>query len=270
MTVDVFFELFLEELKESPELHKYYKFLQGKKSFGFRKAYFSQRLQYISDNIQDKSSVIWDCGCGYGTTALYLAMNGYRVKGSTLEFYYEQIEKRKAWWSRHGDTSLFEVSYENIFDSHPESATIDIIILQDTLHHLEPVGEAIYILHKVLKPGGYIILIEENGNNIIQNAKLLIHRGNKRVIELYDEKLKKTFLLGNENIRGLKKWEKIFGQEGLQVDDALIKYIRILPPFSFKGNVNENIAREQKIIDRNRLLKKRFAFGLNMIVRKPL
>lgn len=270
MTVDTFFELFLDELKESPELHKYYKFLQDEKSFGFRKAYFIQRLQYISDNIKGEGPVIWDCGCGYGTTALYLAMNGYRVKGSTLEFYYEQIEKRKAWWSKHGDTSLFEVSYENMFDSHPEPETTDIIILQDTLHHLEPIGEAINILNNVLKPGGYIILIEENGNNIIQQTKLFIQRGNKRVIELYDEKLKKTFLLGNENIRGLKNWQKILGQGGLQIDVNLTKYIRILPPFRFKGNVNENISREQRMINRNPLLKKRFAFGLNMIVKKPL
>ena len=45
MTVDAFFELFLEELKQNNTLQTYYKFLNDSSGFYFRKAYFVQRLQ---------------------------------------------------------------------------------------------------------------------------------------------------------------------------------------------------------------------------------
>ena len=75
MTVNDFFELFLKELQNTPAMRGYYKFLNDKTSFEFRKAYFLQRLQYISDQIKDKNSSIWDCGCGYGTTAIGMNFN---------------------------------------------------------------------------------------------------------------------------------------------------------------------------------------------------
>ena len=154
MTVDEFFTLFLEELKQNSSLHSYYKFLNNKSGFYFRKAYFVQRLQYIFDNVKAGNKTIWDCGCGYGTTGLFLAMNGIASTGSTIEFYFQQIAQRKEYWKQYGNVELFQANHENIFDNHPEDNSIDIIILQDTLHHLEPLQEAITILKQTLKPEG--------------------------------------------------------------------------------------------------------------------
>src|SRR5436190_4846706 len=134
MTVDKFFDLFLEELGNNKNLWRYYKFLDSPKKFIFRKAYFCQRLQYIADNIGNKDQNIWDCGCGYGTTALFLAMNGYKVYGTTLEFYFEEINKRKDFWKQYGNTDLFEAVYEDLSTSIYEKK-FDTVILQDTLHH---------------------------------------------------------------------------------------------------------------------------------------
>ena len=138
MTVNDFFELFLKELQDTPAMRRYYKFLNDKTSFEFRKAYFVQRLQYISKQISNQDSTIWDCGCGYGTTALFLAMNGFRVYGTTLEFYFDQIEQRKNYWKQYGNADLFEVDYADVFDNNLNDSTFDYIILQDTLHHIEP------------------------------------------------------------------------------------------------------------------------------------
>ena len=69
---------------------------------------------------------IWDCGCGYGTTCIFLALNGIETYGTTLEFYFETVQKRKEYWSRYGDTSLFTCTYENLFDNiarHPQAMT---------------------------------------------------------------------------------------------------------------------------------------------------
>ena len=43
---------------------------------------------------KNKAVKVFDLGCGYGTTALFLVLNGYRVEGITLEFYFKTIKKR--------------------------------------------------------------------------------------------------------------------------------------------------------------------------------
>ena len=220
MTVNDFFELFLKELQDVPAMRGYYKFLNDKTSFEFRKAYFVQRLQYISKQITNQNATIWDCGCGYGTTALFLAMNGFRVYGTTLEFYFDQIEQRKNYWKQYGNADLFEVDYANIFDNNLNDNSFDYIILQDTLHHIEPLQDALHIFHSILKPQGQLVVAEENGNNIIANLKLFKQRGNKKIITIWDERLQKNILLGNENVRSWKKWKYEFEQAGFNCENT--------------------------------------------------
>ncbi len=267
MEVKEFFEIFLEELKQNPALHKYYKFLGESSSFEFRKAYFCQRLQYIIDNIENKNANIWDCGCGYGTTDIFLAINGIKTFGSTLEFYYKEIPKRLEFYSKYGDMSLFTYSYENLFDQCPPPNSHDIVILQDTLHHLEPLQDALKIFKSVLKPEGKIILVEENGNNSIQNLKLYLRRGNKRIIEIYDDRLKKNILIGNENIRSHKAWSTELEKENFYIKPDKTNYIRLYPPLFYKkDNIDSIIEKEQRIWKTNAFLREKFFFGLNMIV----
>ncbi len=267
--VDEFFNLLTDEVKQNESLQGYYKFKDNEdSSFYFRKAYFCQRLEYIANEITNKDDLIWDCGCGYGTTAIFLALNGFKVFGSTLEFYYEQIETRLEYWSKFGDLSQLHFSYENIFDDKIPPNTYNVIIGQDTFHHLEPINEAVSIFSKVLKPNGKIIAIEENGLNIIQNLKLYLQRGNKRIIKIYDEKLGKEILLGNENIRGLKKWKQVFGEYNLNIDEKSIHYVRFFPPFGIsKKNYSNIIEKEQYLWKTNSFLKNRLFFGLNFVVR---
>ncbi len=264
-----FFELLLEELKLNPGLKGYYRFFKNDSGFLFRKAYFVQRLQFIADHINDKSFNIWDCGSGYGTTGLFLSLNGYSSFGSTVEYYLKEFGNRLDYWKKFGDVSKYSTRLENIFDSHPEESSVDVILLQDTLHHLEPLQKAILIFAKVLKPGGKIILVEENGSNIIQNLKLLIKRGNNRIIEYYDEELQKKVLMGNENIRGYKSWEKEFATHNFIIKHDETQYIRLFPPFFFsEGNYGKLLNMEQDIWKKNAFLRKFFFFGINCIIEK--
>ena len=269
MGVEEFFGLLLEELRQNKELRGYYRFLDDESSFDFRKSYFIQRLQYIADHITSPEEVIWDCGSGYGTTCIYLALNGFKSSGSTLEYYYKEISNRLDYWKQHGDMSLFTTNYEDIYDSHPAENSTDIIILQDTLHHLEPLQDALGIFRKVLRPGGRIILIEENGANLIQNMKLFMRRGNKRVIEYYDEKLGKNIIMGNENIRSYQKWETELEKQGFRIDEKETRFIRFYPPFLYgRKSIDEVIEKEQGIASGNRFLRQYFFFGINFVIEK--
>jgi len=270
MTVEEFFNLFIEELKENQALRYYYKYLENPARFEYRKAYFCQRLQYIADHIQDPNLKIWDCGCGFGTTAIFLSINGFASHGTTLEHYIKEIPGRLNYWSQFGDVSKFSYTYENIFDHQFEPELYDLIIVQDTMHHLEPLDEAIKTLKNVLKRKGQLMIIEENGNNVIQNMKLFLQRGNKRIIEIYDKQLKKNILLGNENIKSLRQWKQAFKKQGLLIDEESVEYIRYYLPFAFPNEQAEaKLKKEQALWRKNKFLKEYFFFGINFLVDKP-
>jgi len=270
MTVEEFFNLLVEELKINENLKGYYRFLNNPKLYNFRKAYFCQRLQYVIDNLPENKNVnIFDIGCGYGTTAIFLAINGYKVSGSTLEYYFEQINNRLKYWSAYGSISNVELHYENLFDNPLPQNTFDVIITMDTLHHLEPIDQALNIIHNSLKTNGKLVACEENGNNIVNSARLFVKRGNNRVIEFYDEKLGKNIKMGNENIRNLKKWNNVLQKTGLKINTSSVNYIRFYLPFKYKQfSINEVITKEQNISKSNNFLKEYFFHGLNFTASK--
>ncbi len=279
MSVEQFFELFLEELKSRDKLREYYKFHDDPSKLPFRKAYFCQRLQYVFDQIQSYSHAlrlspsqtpkIWDCGCGYATTQIFLALNGIPTRGTTLEFYFKEIPKRLDYWSKYGDMKLVKVSYEDVFDTKINENSEDIIIVQDTLHHLEPLQNSLSIFHKTLRPGGKLIAIEENGNNLIQRLKLYRQRGNNRIIDYYDEGLGRTVTMGNENIRPYPLWRAEFIKAGFEMEEDKLNYVRLFPPSIFQRKLPDDVMkREQMLWQRYGLLREYFFFGVNFVARK--
>jgi SAM-dependent methyltransferase len=272
METHTFFQLLCQEIRENPNLYPYYKLNQGGESRRiWRKAYYMQRLEYINSYIDRTIShpQILDCGCGYGSTCLFLAMNGISTRGTTLEYYIDQIETRKKYWNQFGDSQLFFYEYENLFDNPPMPESLDYIILQDTLHHIEPVEEGLNLLYRGLKKGGKLILVEINGACLLQSFIFFLKRGNHRVREIYDEKLGKKILLGDENFRSEKQWQILFSRAGFFLSSDSVKYIRYLLPFSFTAsNEQEKIKKEKTIAARFPLLKKYAYFGLNMMFSK--
>jgi len=271
ITASTFLDLFVRELDENQHLFPYYKLNHG--SFiqkEFRKAYFLQRLHFIEKHVEKNENIaVLDCGCGYGTTAFFLGMNRIPVLGTTLEFYFDQIDNRKKYWSNFGSIENITFEYQNILESTFEENSFDYIILQDTLHHIEPVADALKIFFKLLKKGGKLILVEENGACWMRQAILFTQRRNKRIIEYYDQKLQKTILLGNENVRSEKKWIQLFENAGFTNLAEETQYIRYCYPYAYKNKKMEDvIEKEQKIAKKNIWLCRRFFFGINMIFTK--
>jgi SAM-dependent methyltransferase len=269
MKISHFISVLEDELKENQDLRNYYRFLNNKKMYLFRKAYFQQRLEYIAGMINDREADIWDCGCGYGTTGFFLALNGFKIYGTTIEYYIDLINERQKFWGKYGDISHFVIDYKNIFKDPPPPWSYDYIILQDVLHHLEPLDDALSILHDSLKPGGKLICVEENGNNIIQSLKLFLRRGNKRIITIKDHQTGEEILLGNENIRSLSKWMKEFKKHGLIIDEKSHEYIRLLPPLFFShGNYQRIIRFEQNTWRKVTLLRDYFYSGVSFTAKR--
>ncbi len=267
--LNIFFDLFKQELQENENLRNYHRLINSdsRSRYLFRKAYIYQRFEFVMNSITKENAKIIDIGCGYGTTSFLLGMLGHNVTGTTLEYYFDQTEERYKYWQHHFDTSKIQIKYENLFTTDFKDNTYDYIIVQDTLHHLEPINDALIIINNILKDDGKLIVSEENGNNIINNLKNFKRRGFKRIIEIYDEKLKTSYLMGNENTRSLNKWKNLLEENNLKMGHN--DYIRLFPPFSFKNkSLEEIISREKEISSRSSLLNKYFFFGLNFTARK--
>jgi len=271
MTTSVFFDLFLKELNMNQHLLPYYQLNRGSAAQQeFRKAYFLQRLEFIEKHIgKDQNISVLDCGCGFGTTAFFLGLNHIHVIGTTLEYYFDQIDNRKNYWSNFGNTETITFKYQNIFDSSFEENYFDYIILQDTLHHIEPVSEALQIFYKLIKKGGKLLLVEENGACWVRNAILFAKRGNNRITEYYDPKLNKTMLFGNENIRSENDWIHLFKKAGFENEKQDTTFVRYFFPIAYKFCSTEKIIqKEQKIALKNDRIRNHCFFGMNMVFSK--
>lgn len=270
MLVHEFYDLLIKELEENPSLRGYYRFANesSKSKYVFRKRYFIERLEYIHQQVKKGNSTIWDCGCGYGTTAIFLTLNGHKVYGNTLEYYFEQIPERLKYWSKFGDLQNLKLDYRNHFDVD-DKEQYDYVIAQDTLHHLEPNHEALAIISAALKPGGSLIAIEENGKNIFNRVKNYIRRGNKRINEIYDERLQRKILIGDENTRPIKEWEDLLMKVNLHLDQDSVKYARLFLPVFYKFISEESIEKkENEIWKSNSFLRTYFYFGTSFIAHK--
>ena len=156
----------------------------------------------------------------------------------------------------------------NVFDQKINDNSFDSIILQDTLHHIEPLQDALNIFRNVLKPNGQLVIAEENGNNIIANLKLFKQRGNKKIIRIWDERLQKNILLGNENIRSWKKWKQEFSQAGFDCKNEKPEYIRFYYPFSYRNRSAEEMIAKENILRKKYWLREYLFFGINFLIKK--
>ncbi len=264
MGVAEFLELFIKELEVNAELRGYYKLLENKQRYLWRKSYLEQRISYINRSLETKPARVWDAGCGYSTTSLFLALNGHEVVGNTLEFYYDKICRRLDYWSRYGDVSGFHVEYANLFDMQVLPQSFDAIIAQDTLHHLEPIGDALNIFNRSLRQNGKLIVVEENGSNVFINVRNFLNRGFNRITLHYDEKLGKEILFGNENARSMKKWTSLMNEAGFEVLADSLEYIRFYLPGRYVRSSPEVIRDKEKKLGGNpSLLRELLFFGIN-------
>jgi 2-polyprenyl-3-methyl-5-hydroxy-6-metoxy-1,4-benzoquinol methylase len=265
MGVEEFLELFIRELESNSDLRDYYRLINKKSRYFWRKAYLEQRLNYISRQTKTPSLHIWDVGCGYATTAIFLALNGHRVRGNTLEFYFDKINNRINYWSKYGNLSNLYVEYANLYDMTVPAGTYDAIIAQDTLHHLEPVNDAFEIFRKSLVPGGRLIVSEENGQSLFIRLKNFSTRGFNRINEYYDQQLQKTILFGNENARSLNAWLTLLNKHGFSVVEDETEYIRSYPPFMYTSeNYRDLLSRDKKSGHEVKSVQKLMYFGINL------
>ncbi len=137
------------------------------------KAYRSGDSDTFLDNAFDyiirvigkpSNALILDVGCGSCDKSIRLAKRGFFVKGIDLsESVLEMGEKNIEF---EGLSSKITLQCDNIRELSFENKHFDYILCWGVLMHIPDLEKAISELSRVLKPGGFLIISENNSNAI--------------------------------------------------------------------------------------------------------
>jgi 2-polyprenyl-3-methyl-5-hydroxy-6-metoxy-1,4-benzoquinol methylase len=221
-------------------LHTYYKGLLDPTQttrIQFRALFFAMRLQPVLSYIQqfklqhNSAPRILDLGCGMGLESLLLSLAGAVVHG--IDPWSEMIKfaqyRQTKYQAHYGIQLNLDYEHINLFKYTP-SEPYDAVYSSATLHHIEPVSDAIKKISQLIKPDGYFFLSDENGLSPVQQLAVQKKIGwiHPRKFWRIDSDTGERYLYGNENIRATFLWGRYMRDAGLK--PQTIKYCRFLPP----------------------------------------
>ena len=124
---------------------------------GAGRRYWDYRDDIVFSNILPEHRSVLDIGCGEGIALEKLARRFPRKAVIGIDLERENIEI----CARHGLTAI----YSSLYDLALPSARFDVGIMIDVLEHLERPEEGVRELHRVLAPGGRLIVVIPNDRN---------------------------------------------------------------------------------------------------------
>lgn len=153
----------VEKYKES-KIHRNWELKYG---LGENELFFNLAFDYITSimNASYNTSVL-DAGCGYCTKSILLAKRGFLVTGvdisdSTLNEAKEIIKLK-------GFQNRIEIIKENITSLSFKDNSYKYILCWGVLMHIPKIKNALNELARVLKPGGILVISENNMNSVFQ------------------------------------------------------------------------------------------------------
>lgn len=136
----------------------------GMKTYGERELW----KEAFSVRLPDKPLDVLDVGCGTGAMGLVLSEMGHRVKGIDLSENMMSIGREKA--KECGLSMTFEIG--DAEQTQFEDNTFDVVVNRHLLWTLPHPEKALLDWKRVIKPGGFVIVIEGCWDNGTLSAKL--------------------------------------------------------------------------------------------------
>ena len=125
-----------------------------------------------------KGSMVLDAGCGVAHVAIYMAKSGLKVQAIDIVDRHVAHGKKNV-QAQHLEKSI-TVSNMSYQDLSFEDTSLDGAYTMETLSHATDFDQAVGELHRVLKPGGSLVLFEyEHADPKTGPAKEVIARVNK-------------------------------------------------------------------------------------------
>ncbi|AFV23519.1 methyltransferase [Methanolobus psychrophilus R15] len=111
------------------------------------------------DTIYPEGSKVLEAGCGIGAQTVILSRNSPQARITSIDISEDSLNKAKERAASEGVSNV-EFRVENIFDLPFKDESFDHIFVCFVLEHLKEPVKALTSLHRVLKKGGTITVIE--------------------------------------------------------------------------------------------------------------
>jgi ubiquinone/menaquinone biosynthesis C-methylase UbiE len=129
-------------------------------------------VSYLSERTADREAAFFlpcltsnlrllDCGCGSGTITVGLAQRVAPGQVIGLDREPAQVEKSRLHAAQHGVVNV-EFRTGNVYEIPYPDGAFDAVFAHAVLQHLSEPMQALREMHRVLKPGGFIGLREED------------------------------------------------------------------------------------------------------------
>jgi 2-polyprenyl-3-methyl-5-hydroxy-6-metoxy-1,4-benzoquinol methylase len=127
----------------------------------FVKVHWMPRINFIIDRARERGGKVLEMGCGYGMLSLEMARNGLDVTGIDLS------PKSIGVANRYKKENPFTDNFGSLeyrcgditeMDFPPES--FDSVVFFRSLHHIAGTAEVMDKAHRIMKPGGYLLISE--------------------------------------------------------------------------------------------------------------
>lgn len=191
---------------------------------------YSRQTKEVSQIVRKrKGACVLEVGCGCGTESLWFGLLGASVIGTDIRKDRLEVAEERLNFMRNNYPFRMDVQFNlsNFFEMD-DVPMFDIIWMEQAFHHIEPRENLPYKLNKILKPGGYIVISEANGWNLLLQALLIYRRGFSTVKLFLDEK-GHTHIYGNERVTTPGRIRRLFAKVGFTVKS--VQYFRVLPNF---------------------------------------
>lgn len=126
-------------------------------------------LKQVVPFLPENDGIVLDVGCGEGATLKYLREV---FAGSLIGMDFSQAKVAYAQGMQ--DTTMFAVS--DALHLPFATASVDLVLMRDLLHHVDWARDSIIDeAFRVVRPGGWIVVIEADGTTLINRVFSLLY-----------------------------------------------------------------------------------------------
>lgn len=122
---------------------------------------YVQYTSYVNHFVNTKDNSILDVGCGNGWSSYFLAQNAKHVTG--LDLHADRFEPELIGNLSYKASSATKIDFQN--------ETFDVVSTHECLEHLSDPVRALNEFDRVLKPGGYVIIVGPNLLSLLQTIR---------------------------------------------------------------------------------------------------